>query len=46
MDEVLKGDLEQMPEEQDGLEEAKQLRRNLEEEHVKKRENVKRKIAK
>ena len=46
MDEVLKGDLEQMPEEQDGLEEAKQLRRNLEEKHVKKRENVKRKIAK
>ena len=46
VDEVLKLELDQMVEEQDALEEARKLRRNLEETHMKIWENVKRKLAK
>ena len=46
MDEVLKLDLYQMVEDQDGLGEARQLKRNLGETHMKMRENVKTELAK
>ena len=46
MDEVLKVKLDRMVEYQDGLEEAIQVRRNLEEMHMKMRENVNIKLAK
>ena len=45
MDEVLKVELEKMVEEQYGLAEAINLRRNLEETHMKMQENMKRKLA-
>ena len=45
VDEVLKVGLYQMVGDQDGLAEARQLRRNLEDTHIKMRENVKIKIA-
>ena len=44
--EVLKLELDQMAEYHDGLGEARQMRRNLEEAHMKMRENVKNKLAK
>ena len=45
VDEVLKVGLYQMVGDQDGLAEARQLIRNLEDTHIKMRENVKIKIA-
>ena len=42
----MKVDLDQMAEEQDGLGEARHLRRKLEETHTKMWENVKSKLAK
>ena len=46
LDEVLKVELDQMVENQDGLAQARQLKMNLEETHMKMRENVKSKLAK
>ena len=46
MDRVLKVELYQMMEDQDGSGEARQLRRNLDETHTKMRENMKKKLAK
>ena len=46
MDEVLKVELYQMVEEKDGLSEARQTRRNLEETHIKIQEIVKIKLTK
>ena len=46
MDEVFKVDLEHMVEEKDGLAEARQLKRNLEETHIKMWKNKKRKLSK
>ena len=46
VDEVLNLELEQILEEQYGPGEARQLRRNLEETHMKMRENAKRKMDK
>ena len=46
MDEVLKFELYQMVEDQDGLVEARRLRRNLEETHTKMQINVKSKLTK
>ena len=45
MNEVLKVDFDQMMGEKYSLGEARQLRRNLEETHMKMRENLKRKLA-
>ena len=44
--EVLKEELDQIVEDQDGLGEARQLRRNLEGTNMKMRENVKIKLSK
>ena len=46
IDEVFKVDLDHMVEEKDGLAEARQPRRNLEETHIKMRKNVKSKLSK
>ena len=45
VDEAMNTDLEHMVEEKDGLGEARQPRRNMEEPHIKMWENVKRKLA-
>ena len=46
VDEVLRMDLDKMVEDQDGTVDARQLGRNLEETHMKIRENVNSKLAK
>ena len=46
MDEVLRMELYKMVEDQDGTVDARQLGRNLEETHMKIRENVNSKLAK